>query len=210
MTSCMSWLVPAAGPARDRLAGIIARLAAEHAAPVFAPHVTMAGVVESPAEAAARVLGRLVAGVPPFEVTLTGVGHEPEFYRSLYLRAEPHAVLTALHEAGERAWALSGAPYRPHLSLLYARDLPEERKPAIADGLGLALPLTIRIDAAEIWADFREDVTRWHRVARVVLTGLAFRGFSPLPAAGRLGTLRFSGSAPPARFRASDGPRRRR
>jgi len=171
MTSCMSWLVPAAGPARDRLAGIIARLAAEHAAPVFAPHVTMAGVVESPAEAAARVLGRLVAGVPPFEVTLTGVGHEPEFYRSLYLRAEPHAVLTALHEAGERAWALSGAPYRPHLSLLYARDLPEERKPAIADGLGLALPLTIRIDAAEIWADFREDVTRWHRVARVVLPG---------------------------------------
>jgi len=159
MTSCMSWLVPAAGPARDRLAGIIARLAAEHVAPVFAPHVTMAGVVESP------------AGVPPFEVTLTGVGHEPEFYRSLYLRAEPHAVLTALHEAGERAWALSGAPYRPHLSLLYTRDLPEERKPAIADGLGLALPLTIRIDAAEIWADFREDVTRWHRVARVVLPG---------------------------------------
>ena len=148
----MSWLVPAAGPARDRLAGIIARLAAEHAAPVFAPHVTMAGVVESPAEAAARVLGRLVAGVPPFEVTLTGVGHEPEFYRSLYLRAEPHAVLTAMHEAGERAWALSGAPYRPHLSLLYARDLPEERKPAIADGLGLALPLTIRIDAAALAA----------------------------------------------------------
>lgn len=174
MISCMSWLVPAAGPARDRLAGIIARLAAEHAAPVFAPHVTMAGVVESPAETAARVLGRLVAGVPPFEVTLTGVGYEPEFFRSLYLRAEPTAVLTALHEAGQRAWGLepgTGPPYRPHLSLLYARDLPEERKPAIADGLGLALPVTIRIDAAEVWADFRDDVTRWRRVARVVLTG---------------------------------------
>ena len=34
-------------------------------------------------------------------------------------------------------------------------------------------------------------------------------GFSALPAAMRLGTLPGSGSAPPARFRASDGPRRR-
>jgi 2'-5' RNA ligase len=170
MISCMSWLVPAAGPVRDRLAGIIARLAAEHAAPVFAPHVTMAGVAESSPDAAGLVLGRLVAGVPPFDVTLTGVGSEPEFFRSLYLRAEPHVILTALHEAGERAWDLHGPPYRPHLSLLYAR-LPDERKPAIAGTLGLALPVTIRIDAAEIWADFREDVTRWRRVARVPLDG---------------------------------------
>ena len=175
MISCMSWLVPAAGPARDRLAGVIARLAAEHGGPVFAPHITMAGVVESSAEAAARMLERLVAGVPAFEVALTGVGYEPEFFRALYLRAEPTAILTALHEAGERAWGLgisgTGPPYRPHLSLLYARDLAEERKPAIADGLGLALPVTIRVDAAEVWGDFRDDVTRWRRVARVVLTG---------------------------------------
>jgi len=171
MTSCMTWLVPAAGPERDRLAGVIARLAAEHAAPAFAPHVTLAGVVESPADAAAGVLGRLVAGVPPFEVRLTAVGSEPEFFRSLYLRAEPDATLTALHEAAGRAWGLEpGPPYRPHLSLLYSR-LPEERKPAIAGALGLALPVTVRIDAAEVWADFRDDVTRWRRVARAELTG---------------------------------------
>ena len=168
MTSCMSWLVPAAGPARDRLAGVIARLAAEHAAPVFAPHVTLAGVVESSPDAVVPVLRRLVAGVPPFEVTLTGVGHEPEFFRSLYLRAEPSAILTALHDAGERAWRLDSAPYRPHLSLLYSR-LPEDGKAAIAGALGLALPMAIRIDAAEIWADFLQDVTRWRRVARVPL-----------------------------------------
>jgi len=71
----------------------------------------------------------------------------------------------------ELAGARGGPPYRPHLSLLYARDLPEERKPAIAGALGLALPVTIRIDAAEIWADFRQDVTSWRRVARVPLEG---------------------------------------
>jgi 2'-5' RNA ligase len=175
MISCMSWLVPAAGPARDRLAAVIIRLAGEHGGPVFPPHVTMAGEVESSAEAAARVLGRLVTGVRPFEVTLTGVGYEPEFFRTLYLRAEPSAQLTALHEAGERAWGLdisgTGPPYRPHLSLLYARDLPEERKPAIAGGLGLPLPVTIWVDAVEVWGDFTDDVTRWRRLARMPLEG---------------------------------------
>lgn len=167
----MTWLVPAAGPVREGLAGVITRLAAEHGGPVFAPHVTMNGSVDAEPDAAARVLERLVAEVPPFEVTLPGFGYEPEFFRSLYLRAEPSAQLTALHEAAQRAWGLTGPPYRPHLSLLYARDLPEERKPAIADGLGLALPVTIRVDAAEIWGDFRDEVTRWRRVARVPLAG---------------------------------------
>lgn len=167
----MTWLVPAAGPVREGLAGVITRLAAEHGGPVFAPHVTMNGSVDAEPDAAARVLERLVAEVPPFEVTLPGFGYEPEFFRSLYLRAEPSAQLTALHEAAQRAWGLTGPPYRPHLSLLYARDLPEERKPAIADGLGLALPVTIRADAAEIWGDFRDEVTRWRRVARVPLAG---------------------------------------
>ena len=167
----MSWLVPAAGPVRDRLAGVIAGLAAEHGTPVFAPHVTINGNVDAEPDAAARVLEQLVAGVPPFEVTLSGPGYEPEYFRSLYLRAEPSAQLTALHESGQRAWGLSGPPYRPHLSLLYAPDLPGGRKPAIADGLGLALPVTIRVDAAEVWGDFRDEVTRWRRVARVPLTG---------------------------------------
>ena len=86
--------------------------------------------------------------------------------------AGAHLVPGRAEPAGQRAWGLRpGPPYRPHLSLLYARDLPGERKPAIADGLGLALPVTIRVDAAEIWADFRDEVTRWRRVARVPLAG---------------------------------------
>ena len=187
----MSWLVPAAGPVRDRLAGVIARLAAEHGTPVFAPHVTMNGNVDAEPDAAARVLERLVTGVPPFEVTLPGFGYEPEFFRALYLRAEPSAQLTALHEAGERAWGLTGPPYRPHLSLLYARDLPEERKPAIAersragaagdDPRGRGRDLGRLPGRGDPVAPGRPGAAR----------GLAFRGFSPLPPVTGSGYARF-------------------
>jgi len=166
---CMSWLVPALGPERDRLAAVITDLAAGYGGPVFAPHVTLARTVPAVPDVVAGVLAEVTAGVAPFDVTLTEVGYEPVFFRSLYLRAEPSARLTALREGARRALRLEPAP-DPHLSLLYA-DLDEERKPAIAAGLGLALPMTIRVDAAEVWGDFREDAGRWRRLARVPLAG---------------------------------------
>jgi hypothetical protein len=76
MTSCMTWLVPAAGTERDRLTDAIGRLAGEHAAPVFAPHVTLVDAFDGPEAEVARGLERLVAGVAPFEVSLAEFGHE--------------------------------------------------------------------------------------------------------------------------------------
>jgi|SRR3954449_9937621 2'-5' RNA ligase len=169
VASCMTWLVPAPGPERDQLARVIADLAAGHGGPVFAPHVTLARNLDAEPDAVAGMLAPVMATVPPFAMRLTGIGYEPVFFRSLYLRAEPSAPLTALREAAERALGLEPAP-DPHLSLLYA-DLPPDRKPAIAAGLGLALPMTIRVDAAEVWGDFRAPVPQWRRLARVALAG---------------------------------------
>ncbi len=170
MTSLMAWLVPAAGPGRDQLAATIARLAAEHGTPRFEPHVTMAGLFGARAQEAAATLRALARGVPPFTVTLVEIGGEQAYFRSLFLRAELSPQLVNLHEAASRAWALAAAPYRPHLSLLYS-ELPGARKPVIARGITIALPLTIRIDAAELWAGGPGNVPGWRRIARVPLTG---------------------------------------
>ena len=170
MTVLMAWLVPAAGSARDRLAAIISALAAEHGGPRFEPHVTMAGRFHSGEQTAARALTSLVAGVRPFEVRFAAVGYEQAYFRALYLRAEPSPLLTALHGAARAAWALDARSFAPHLSLLYA-NIAEERKRAIIDALHIPLPLTIRITAAELWADHQAGVPGWHRVARIPLTG---------------------------------------
>ena len=162
----MAWLVPAAGPARDQLTAAIGMRAAKHGAPRFEPHVTMAGLFHSGEEAAIQALTSLTAGVRPFEVTFAGAEYEEAYFRALYLRAEPAPQLTALHEAAQVAWALDTRPYLPHLSLLYA-DIAEAPKRAIIATLGIPLPMTIRIDGAELWADHPAGVPGWHRVARV-------------------------------------------
>jgi len=162
----MAWLMPAAGPVRDHLAATIDRLAAEHDAPRFEPHVTMAGLFHSGQQAAVQTLTSLAAGVRPFEIRFAATGYEQAYFRALYLRAEPSPQLTALHEAARAAWALESRPYTPHLSLLYA-DIAEEQQRAIIDALGIQLPLTIRIETAELWANHPAGVRSWHRLARV-------------------------------------------
>ena len=134
MTTYMTWLVPAAGPERDRLTAVMGGLAAEHEAPVFKPHVTMTDPVEADELSVLGVLQPMLSGRAPIQVTLSGFGHEPEFFRSLYLAVEPSEPLTALHDAARQSWEQILPPYRPHLSLLYA-DLPEEGKDAIAGGV---------------------------------------------------------------------------
>ena len=172
MTRLMAWLVPAAGPVRDQLAATIDRLAAEHHAPRFEPHVTMAGLFHSGEQAAVQALTSLAAGARPFEVRFAAAGYEQAFFRALYLCAEPSPQLTALHEAALAAWALESRPYMPHLSLLYA-DIAEEHKRAIIGAVGVLLPLTIRLVAAELWADHQAGVPSWHRLARVPFPGHA-------------------------------------
>jgi len=71
----MAWLVPAAGPTRDHLAATINMLAAEHDAPRFEPHVTMAGLFHSGKQAAVQTLSSLAAGTRPFEVTFDAGGY---------------------------------------------------------------------------------------------------------------------------------------
>jgi 2'-5' RNA ligase len=168
----MAWLVPAAGPVRDHLAATIDRLAAEHDAPRFEPHVTMAGLFHSDQEAAVRTLTSLAAGAGPFEVRFAAAGYEQAYFSAVYLRAQPSPQLTALHEAARAAWALEPRPYVPHLSLLYA-DIAEEQKRAIIGALGIQLPLIIRIETAELWADHPAGVPSWHRLARVPFSGHA-------------------------------------
>ena len=97
-------------------------------------------------------------------------GRSRSYFRSLYLRAAPSALLTAAHQAGLRAWALQAPPYMPHLSLLYCDLAPEQKEPLRA-AIQIPLPLTVRFDAAELWIHGQRGVSAWRPAARVPLDG---------------------------------------
>jgi 2'-5' RNA ligase len=165
MTSLMTWLVPAVGPERDDLVAMMDRLAVQHDAARFEPHVTLVPNVESVKETAAEALTSLAAAMPPIDLNFASLGHEETYFRALYLVPEPSEQLVALHQAVLRLWSLDPWQFRPHLSVLYA-EISEERKRPMIDSISTGLPLTIRFDAIELWAATPE-VRDWYRVARI-------------------------------------------
>ena len=169
MTALMTWLTPASGTTRDQLTDTINRLAADHDASRFQPHVTVLVTLDAACDAAARRLASLVADSPPVELTFTAIGHQETYFRSLYLRAAPSVQLQALQEAGRQAFALDRLPAAPHLSLLYS-DMTEDRKRPIIADLGISLPLTVCFDAIELWGRDPRGVRSWYRAARVPLS----------------------------------------
>lgn len=168
MTSLMTWLVPAVGPERDDLVATMDRLAAQHDAARFEPHVTLVPNVESGEEAAAATLTSLAAAMTPIDLNFASLGVEDTYFRALYLVPEPSEQLVALHQAVQRLWSLDPWPFRPHLSVLYS-GISEECKRPMIDSISIGLPLTIRFDAIELWAATPE-VCDWYRVAKISFT----------------------------------------
>ena len=172
MTYLMTWLVPTIGPVREHLLAIIDRLAAEHNAPRFQPHVTLVATYDLDEATAAKAISSIAADTRPVDVTFAAIGHEQAYFRSLYLLPEPSSELTTLHEATQREWELdSGRPFAPHLSLLYS-DIPEKQKPSILETISIPLPVTVRFDAIELWSRKVPEVYGWYRIARVPFSGL--------------------------------------
>lgn len=125
------WLVPQE-PLRERLTGVIGRLAARFGGPTFGPHVTLvAGLADDEAELVIRA--RALAGeLQPFPLRLERVARRDEYFRALSIDAVGGDPLRAAHAAACRHFAHRPAqPFQPHLSLAYGRI-----EPAAAEAAG--------------------------------------------------------------------------
>ena len=129
------WLVPARAE-RDRLASLIAGLAARFDAPVFEPHVTLFGgkIAE---EKAADVLQRCDFAMP-IELEIAGVEFSEKFTMTLFVQFRSSQRASELSAAIKTAAEIeSDYEFNPHLSLLY-KEMPEREKAAAA--LTIELP----------------------------------------------------------------------
>jgi hypothetical protein len=165
------WLVPAE-PDRTELRTRIDRLALALGAPSFEPHVTLASGPADPATVAAG-LARLAAERGPLELTAGPTTHGPDRYRAVVVELDDEGLC----DLARAACAALGIPfdpatYRPHLSLVYAADLPE----AVRAGAAAEHDLTgrrLRFDtvAAMVPGADKDDVARWQLPVVRLLSG---------------------------------------
>ena len=146
------WLMPE-GETYKTLQELIKRLAKGHGAPVFEPHLTLLGGITSDDEEdvlrRTHILGSRVES--PFDVTLGDVWYKDEFYRSLFIKAEPTGALVGANVDAKLAMAEICKPdeFYPHLSLMYGDFFPMIKEAIIAD-IGAKFDITFRVSSIKL------------------------------------------------------------
>ena len=141
------WLMPE-GRVGDRLRVLIGELARRHRTPAFPAHLTLLGGIPGPEEAVLSRAAGLSRGLGPIAIRLHEMETSDEYFRCVFVRAEPTESLRGAH-VGARA-AFTGAaptPFRPHLSLLYGRLEAPERAAVLRE---LGGTLEVAFEAARL------------------------------------------------------------
>jgi hypothetical protein len=122
------WLMPAGG-LRGSLEALIEALARQYRTPVFPPHLTLLPGIPGKEKDALERARELASSLPPIAIRLREVKTSDSFFRCVFLRAERTDALLEAHLRAREAFPLvPPAPFLPHLSLLYGRLLPEEKR----------------------------------------------------------------------------------
>ncbi|MDO4637390.1 MAG: hypothetical protein Q4B13_07570 [Lautropia sp.] len=197
---CAWWLVPAE-PQRALLQQWIDRLAIQGPGPSFEPHLTLAlstlpaRIV--PADLPAQAVAAGVASVcrpDGLSLTADGLGHEPAYFRALYLRLATRrsermwladivrAVAAGLAGAVESTGIQTAATqFVPHLSLAYGAWTAAERQRLAQQVPVCELPDSIRFDTLvgvcpRPGAASLSRVEDWQVSLRLPLVGLDGQG----------------------------------
>ena len=121
------WLLP---DEADRLAPVLASLAAAHGGPRFAPHLTLLGSI--PGDDLRRGAAALASRLPPLTLPTGAVVGADRWFRCVTLQVPCTAALQAARSAAEAAFGVPPRPWRPHISLLYGALTAPARASLIA------------------------------------------------------------------------------
>lgn len=143
------WLAPA-GTVYDRLAGVIADLSARYHGPAFDPHLTLLGKLEGEEASLVERMRQLARVLHPFEVQLKTPSYESQYFRCLFLPAEPSSTLLEAHRRAAQIFnAQPSSTFDPHVSLLYGL-FPEDVKRAIVNTLPPDLPGNVPVSRLQL------------------------------------------------------------
>ncbi len=157
------WLTPSK---KDEcyLQNIINELASEHQAPVFSPHMTLLSPVDLNENELHSVFSNVSKEFEPLNVTLAGINHSPNIWKTVFVELEESLELITLQQ--QIASQLSSTPlyeFLPHISLIY-KDLPQEKKEEIIRKL--AVRNSYKMDKITAMRT-GPHVEKWERLAEI-------------------------------------------
>lgn len=130
------WLVPQKNE-EEYLSKIVKDLAIEHQSPVFTPHLTLLGGINTNFEDLKDAIDRTFDTIKPFKIKKTRLNQSELFFKTVFIEFELDEILqnafTALSENTDKR---SIEEFKPHISLMY-KTMPTEEKLKVIEKLNV-------------------------------------------------------------------------
>lgn len=114
---------------------IIVSLSEEFRAPLFEPHITVAGEIMKPEIDIRNMMDKVTEKRGAMTLYLTETGFQDSVYQSLYVHIATNEALLALRDRCLTELKINHKPYMPHVSLIY-KKLATEQKQRIIERVG--------------------------------------------------------------------------
>ncbi len=160
-TNYSLWLMPT-GEVYNKFSDLIRRLAREHNAPIFKPHVTLLGELTQPEKDIISKTRQLAQGKEPFPITLKTIDYQDFYFKALFVKAEETEALLSLNNCAKEVFGMQNTVYMPHLSLLYG-DFPQVTKERIIEEIGINHDTQFTVNNIHLFKTGKQ-VNTWYEV----------------------------------------------
>lgn len=131
--------------------------------PYFEPHVTLQSDLHNNKTELIQMTDALAGSLTPFEIRLTTIGYQDNYFRSLYINVERSESLMIAHRTTEQLFGCNTAKdYIPHLSLLYG-DIPRREKEKLVGRMDPEFNLSFLVHSV-LLIKTEGDVSEWEKV----------------------------------------------
>ena len=165
------WFVPNQ-EARSTLDSIIRELARRLQAPVFVPHITLIPDVIGTTTEVISHTQAIASSFTRFPITMEKIDFITDsLYQCLYVYCQPtphlsQIVTTARHEFSRQ----DDPPHKPHISILYKQDTPDEiKKKLVEEFTPRIADLSFTASSIEIWTN-GFPIENWTKVGEFPLS----------------------------------------
>ncbi len=112
------WIIPSPDT-KKRLKKIIIKLSKKYDGPVFEPHMTLLGNIQSEESECVKNTKVLASQIKPFSITFGDISFSTTYFQSVFLRIKSSAELMEVNLRAKKLFNLNNNVFMPHISLLY-------------------------------------------------------------------------------------------
>ena len=151
---------------KEYLSQIISKLSNQYESPIFTPHVTAYGLVDTSLEVLDKIILESINGTKSFNIKKNTISFSDDFWKALFIDFNSNDNMLKINKhLTKHLSRFSKYEFKPHASLIY-KEISQEKKQRLANNLEIKNSFKITGIGIQVFSERIEEwkITREHKL----------------------------------------------